>query len=84
MRSRPKIFDNITRENGVPTRTFNFGIDGMNPPENFYVLEQILKTEPRSLKWIFVEVDNIRNQIAPSRFSAPNASSTGTIGPARR
>ena len=23
---------------------FNFGIDGMHPPENFYVLEQILKT----------------------------------------
>ena len=34
----------------------------MNPPENFYVLDQILKTEPRSLKWIFVEVDNIETK----------------------
>jgi hypothetical protein len=58
----PEGFDKITRENGVPTRTFNFGIDGMNPPENFYVLDQILKTEPRSLKWIFVEVDNIETK----------------------
>jgi hypothetical protein len=58
----PEGFDRITRENGVPTRTFNFGIDGMNPPENFYVLDQILKTEPRSLKWIFVEVDNIETK----------------------
>jgi hypothetical protein len=58
----PESFDNITRENGVPTRSFNFGIDGMNPPENFYVLDQILKTEPRSLKWIFVEVDNIETK----------------------
>ena len=58
----PEAFDQITRENGVPTRSFNFGIDGMNPPENFYVLEQILKTEPRSLKWIFVEVDNIETK----------------------
>ena len=58
----PEGFDHITRENGVPTRTFNFGIDGMNPPENFYVLEQILKTEPRSLKWVFVEVDNIETK----------------------
>ena len=58
----PEAFDNLTRENGVPTRSFNFGVDGMNPPENFYVLEQILKTEPRSLKWIFVEVDNIETK----------------------
>lgn len=58
----PEGFDQLTRENGVPTRAFNFGIDGMNPPETFYVLEQILKTEPRSLKWIFVEVDNIETK----------------------
>jgi len=58
----PKDFDQITRENGVPTRSFNFGIDGMNPPETFYVLDQILKTKPRSLKWVFVEVDNIETK----------------------
>lgn len=58
----PESFDAITRENGVPTRTFNFGIDGMNPPENFYVLDQILKMEPRSLKRVFLEVDNIQTK----------------------
>lgn len=58
----PQEFDQITRENGIPTRAFNFGIDGMNPPETFYVLDQILKTEPRSLKWLFVEVDNIETK----------------------
>ena len=34
----------------------------MNPPENFYVLEQILKTEPRRLKRIFVEVSDIETK----------------------
>ena len=58
----PEIFDKVTRENGLPTRTFNFGIDGMNPPENFYVLDQILKTEPRNLKWVFVEVGDIETK----------------------
>ena len=58
----PEIFDNVTRENGVPTRTFNFGVDGMNPPENFYVLEQILKTEPRHLKWVFLEIGDIETK----------------------
>jgi hypothetical protein len=58
----PEIFDQITRENGVPTRTFNFGIDGMHPPENFYVLEQILRTKPRKLKWVFIEVSDIQTR----------------------
>ena len=58
----PQIFDAVTRENGVPTRTFNFGIDGMHPPENFYVLEQILKTKPRNLKWVILELGDIQTR----------------------
>ncbi len=58
----PKDFDHLTGENGAPTKSFNFGIDGMNPPETFYVLEQILRTEPRNLKWVFVEADNIETK----------------------
>jgi hypothetical protein len=56
----PEIFDATTRENGLPTRTFNFGIDGMHPPENFYVLEQILKTRPRNLKWVLLELGDVQ------------------------
>jgi hypothetical protein len=59
----PEEFDKITRENGVPTRTFNFGVDGMNPPETFYVLDQILKAEPRRLKWVFLEAGDIQTKI---------------------
>jgi hypothetical protein len=59
----PEIFDRTTRAQGVPTRTFNFGIDAMHPPENFYVLEQILKTKPRHLKWMFLETANIETKM---------------------
>jgi len=58
----PELFDQTTRENGLPTRTFNFGIDGMHPPENFYVLEQILKTRPRKLKWVVLEMGEIQTK----------------------
>ncbi|MEY2497451.1 MAG: hypothetical protein QOD12_1007 [Verrucomicrobiota bacterium] len=58
----PEIFDKVTRENDLPTRTFNFGIDGMHPPENFYVLEQILKTKPRNLKWVVLEMGEIQTR----------------------
>jgi hypothetical protein len=32
----------------------------MHPPENFYVLEQILKTRPRHLKWVLFELGDIQ------------------------
>lgn len=59
----PEIFDQTTRERGLPTRTFNFGIDAMHPPENFYVLEQILKTKPRNLKWVFLETAEVETRL---------------------
>jgi hypothetical protein len=34
----------------------------MNPPETFYVLDQILKMEPRKLKWVFIELANIETK----------------------
>ena len=34
----------------------------MNPPENFYVLDQILKTEPRNLKWVFSRSADIQTK----------------------
>ena len=61
----PKIFDAVTREKGMPTRTFNFGIDGMHPPENFYVLGQILKSKPRNLKWVVLELGEVRARWFP-------------------
>jgi hypothetical protein len=59
----PEIFDRTTTENALPTRTFNFGIDAMHPPENFYVLDQILKTQPRNLKWVFLETADIETKL---------------------
>jgi hypothetical protein len=59
----PEIFDQTTRENGLPTRTFNFGIDALHPPENFYLLEQILKAKPRNLKWIFLEIGDLQTKL---------------------
>jgi hypothetical protein len=58
----PSIFDQTTRAADLPTHTFNFGVDGMHPPENFYVLEQILKTNPQKLKWVFIEMGEIETK----------------------
>jgi hypothetical protein len=51
----PSVFDQL-----VPGRSFNFGASGMHPPEEFYVLEQILRLNPRNLKRVFLEIDNVQ------------------------
>ncbi|MBA3963366.1 MAG: hypothetical protein H0X40_15895 [Chthoniobacterales bacterium] len=54
----PATFDATMRDRGVPTRSFNFGADGMHPPERFFVLAKILALRPH-LRRIFVELDNL-------------------------
>jgi hypothetical protein len=61
----PAIFDRITSEAGHPTRTFNFGINGMFPPESGYVLERLLIAKPRHLKWVFIELDELETRRFP-------------------
>jgi hypothetical protein len=58
----PAIFDGTMRAAGHPTHALNLGQNGMVPPENFYVLEQILKTKPRNLKWVFVELGELETK----------------------
>jgi len=61
----PAIFDQTMRAAGLPTRTFNFGINGMVPPENGYVLERLLRAKPRHLKWVFIELDELQTRRTP-------------------
>ncbi len=61
----PGIFDRTMREAGLPTRTFNFGISGMVPPEDGYVLELLLGAKPRRLKWVFIELDELQTRRVP-------------------
>ena len=65
----PAIFDRTMREAGLPTRTFNFGINGMVPPENGYVLERLLGAKPRHLKWVFIELDELQTKRVPEAES---------------
>lgn len=52
----PALFDEVTAKAGVPTHSFNFGIDAMLPPEDAYVAEYILRHPPKDLKWVFIEL----------------------------
>lgn len=53
------------RQAGLPTRTFNFGINAMVQPEDGYVLECLLGAKPRHLKWVFIELGELQTERIP-------------------
>ena len=57
----PKIFDQMTAEAGVPTTSFNFGIDGMFPPEDGYIAEKLFALHPKKLRRVFIEESFFRD-----------------------
>ena len=67
------VFERTMRAGGHPTRAFNLGINGMFPPENCYLLDQILKIKPRNLKWVFVELDELETKPFPGTERTPRA-----------
>ncbi len=52
----PRIIDQRMAEAGLPTKTFNFGIDGLFAPEDSYVFEHVLERPPKKLRWAFFEI----------------------------
>jgi len=69
----PAIFDRVTRESGMPTHSFNFGVGGMYLPETAYLLEQILNLKPRNLKWVFIEYDEMQTKWSPENQTSRRA-----------
>jgi hypothetical protein len=69
----PAIFDRVTRESGLPTHSFNFGIGGMYLPESAYLLEEILKLRPRKLRWVFIEYDELQTKWSPENQTSRRA-----------
>lgn len=63
----PSIFDAETTAHALPTRTFNAAIAGMNPPEDAYFLDTILRHPPRSLRWVVLELASLGTGVDRTR-----------------
>ena len=59
----PKEFDAALAAKGHEIKSFNFGQDGMWPPESFYMLRHILKNKPPKLKWVLIDLMTIRGEV---------------------
>lgn len=71
----PAVFDGITAAAGVPTRSYNFGVDAMLPPETFYVVDQILAAQPRKLRWVFIELEDLQVTVSSEHARTQRARS---------
>jgi hypothetical protein len=56
----PELFDQWMADGGQPVRSFNLGIDGMRPPEDTYILEEVLKRRTKPLRLVLVECNPLR------------------------
>lgn len=56
----PADFDAAMAQAGHPIRSFNLGMDGMWPPESFFILQEILEEKPAKLRWVFFELMNFK------------------------
>ena len=69
----PRVYDEAAAERGIHTRSFNAGVDGMQPPEDAYVLDQILKYRPSHLRRVYVEAGAIRLAVDPAKRGTERA-----------
>lgn len=56
----PEQFDASLREAGIAVKSFNFGQDGMFPPESFYVLRRLLEETPARPRWVAIDLMSFR------------------------
>ena len=52
----PEQFDAQLQQHGIEVKSFNFGQDGMFPPESFYVLRKLLAHTPMRPRWVAIDV----------------------------
>ena len=64
----PFIFDELTSKAGIPTKTFNAAVAGMGPPEDAFVVDQILRRPPKHLRWVFIELARLRLSLDPDKI----------------
>ncbi len=59
----PSLFDAAMAAGGVPTRSYNLGIDGMRAPEDGYLLAQALAAHRGPLRYVIMECNSLKMEV---------------------
>ncbi len=65
----PEQFDASLKEAGVDVKSFNFGQDGMFPPESFYVLRKLFEKTPMRPRWVAIDLMEFTPVLAKNEYS---------------
>ena len=66
----PHLFDSLVNAHSpVKIHSYNFGIDGMLPPESFYIYKLLLQNDSLSLKNVIIELDFIKTDDTRNMFT---------------
>ena len=69
----PALFDRLAAEEGLPARSFNAAIAGLRPPEDAYYLDYLLRSPPKNLRWVFIELAGLRTALDPDKIGTVRA-----------
>ncbi len=59
----PAVFDRDVDGQGFTIRSFNAGISGMYPPQDAYLLDQILHLKLTGIRWVFIELQTLQTTL---------------------
>ena len=62
----------ISAATGKKLKAFNLAFDGMQPPETYYFLREILALRPSRLRWVFLEASPMETRVYDSRPAVRN------------
>jgi hypothetical protein len=62
-------FDAALKEQGHDAKSFNFGQDGMFPPESLYVLRKLLEKTPVRPRWVLIDLMEFTPVLAKNEYS---------------
>jgi hypothetical protein len=68
----PAVFDETLRARRGATRSFNFAMDGVWPPESFFRVREFLR-ERGSVRWVFIELLPVNARIPPENADTPRS-----------
>lgn len=66
----PEQFDASLKNAGIEMKSFNFGQNGMFPPESFYVTRKVLENTAVKPRWVLIDVMNYRPILEGNEESA--------------
>lgn len=65
----PEQFDVALTQQGLDSKSFNFGQDGMFPPESLYVLRKLLTKTTARPRWVLIDMMEFTPVLAKNEYS---------------